>query len=250
MVFQDPYGSLNPRHTIGRIVSESWLGFPDVVPTARRAGRIDELLTMVGLSPAISSSRPGELSGGQRQRVGIARALAAEPNVLIADEAVSALDVSIQAQVVNLLSDLVTELNLCLLFVAHDLRVVKNIADRVAVMYLGRIVEVGTTDEVFSSPRHPYTQALLSAVPPTRPWRSRPGGRRKLSGEVPSPIDLPSGCGFRTRCWRALDVCSRVDPGLRRGTDGRLVSHGEESPAATPDHRFACHNPERGPGPA
>jgi oligopeptide transport system ATP-binding protein len=244
MVFQDPYGSLNPRHTIGRIVSESWLAFPDLVARPRHADRIAELLTMVGLSPALSSARPCELSGGQRQRVGIARAIAAEPKVLIADEAVSALDVSIQAQIVNLLSDLVRKLDLCLLFVAHDLRVVKNIADRVAVMYLGRIVETGPTEQVFSSPRHPYTQALLSAVPPTRPWREQAVGRRKLSGEVPSPIDLPSGCGFRTRCWRALDVCSHLDPGLRGGTEHGRVSHGEEVATDEPRHRFACHNPE------
>jgi oligopeptide transport system ATP-binding protein len=235
MVFQDPYGSLNPRHTVGRIVSEPWSAFPDLVPRDRRAQRVAELLTTVGLSPTLATARPGELSGGQRQRVGIARAIAAEPKMLIADEAVSALDVSVQAQVVNLMSDLVRRLVLCLLFVAHDLRVVKNIADRVAVMYLGRIVETGTTDQVFSEPLHPYTRALLSSVPPTRPWRPQAIRRRKLEGEVPSPIDIPSGCGFRTRCWRALKVCEEIDP--------QLEGHGSRREA---DHRAACHNPEFG----
>jgi oligopeptide transport system ATP-binding protein len=242
MVFQDPFGSLNPRHAIGRIVSEPWIAFPGLVPRSKRPKRIAELLEMVGLSPALASARPGELSGGQRQRVGIARAIAAQPAILVADEAVSALDVSVQAQVVNLLADLVERLGLCLLFVAHDLRVVKNIADRVAVMYLGRIVETGTTQEVFSHPRHPYTRALLSSVPPTRPWRAQKQVRQTLKGEVPSPIDLPSGCAFRSRCWRALEVCANVDPRLA----GESEWHGAAASdvAAGPRHRFACHNPE------
>ncbi len=236
MVFQDPYGSLNPRHSIGRIVSESWIAFPDLIPRKQWAARVGVLLDMVGLSPSLAASRPGQLSGGQRQRVGIARAIAAEPKVLVADEAVSALDVSVQAQVINLLSDLVGRLGLCLLFVAHDLRIVKNIADRVAVMYLGRIVETGSTQQVFSDPRHPYTRALLSSVPPTRPWRHQTSARRILRGEVPSPIDLPSGCGFRTRCWRAIDRCATDDPRLT-----------DQSPAAKTQgerHLAACHNPE------
>jgi oligopeptide/dipeptide ABC transporter ATP-binding protein len=232
MVFQDPYGSLNPRHTISRILSEPWIAFPDLLPRQKRPERIAELLAMVGLSPTFAEARPGELSGGQRQRVGIARAIAAEPKVLVADEAVSALDVSVQAQVVNLMSDLVRQLDLCLLFVAHDLRVVKNIADRVAVMYLGRIVEIGTTEQVFSDPQHPYTRALLSSVPPTRPWRSQAVERRKLEGEIPSPIDIGAGCGFRSRCWRALDVCASIDP--------RLEQHGP----GDGEHASACHNPE------
>lgn len=234
MVFQDPYGSLNPRHPVSRIVSEPWAAFPDLVAHDGRAARVKELLALVGLAPSLADARPGQLSGGQRQRVGIARAIAAEPKLLIADEAVSALDVSVQAQVVNLMSDLVRRLDLCLLFVAHDLRVVKNIANRVAVMYLGRIVETGTTEQVFSQPLHPYTRALLSSVPPTRPWRPQPIQRRKLEGEVPSPIDIPSGCGFRTRCWRALDVCAKVDP--------QLEPHG----AGGATHPAACHNPEFG----
>src|SRR5690606_7460049 len=160
------YGSLNPRFSVRRVISEPFMAFPDLVPKDRRRDRVMELLDLVGLSSSLAEVRPGELSGGQRQRVGIARAIAAEPKVLVADEAVSALDVSVQAQVVNLLSKLVDELGLCLLFVAHDLRVVKNIADRVAVMYLGRIVEAGSSEEVFTRPRHPYTSALLSSVPP------------------------------------------------------------------------------------
>jgi oligopeptide transport system ATP-binding protein len=235
MVFQDPYGSLNPRHSIRRIVSEPWIAFPDLIAKGDRERRVGELLDMVGLSPSLATARPGGLSGGQRQRVGIARAVAAEPKVLVADEAVSALDVSVQAQVINLMSDLVDRLGLCLLFVAHDLRVVRNIADRVAVMYLGRIVETGTTDQVFSDPMHPYTRALLSSVPPTRPWRPRAIERRKLEGEVPSPIDLPTGCGFRTRCWRATERCVRMDPQL---------SVPEVGAAGAQPHEVACHHPE------
>lgn len=243
MVFQDPYGSLNPRHSVRRIISEPWMAFPDLVPKSRRPERVAELLDLVGLSLSLADSRPGELSGGQRQRVGIARAIAAEPKVLVADEAVSALDVSVQAQVVNLLSKLVDELGLCLLFVAHDLRVVKNIADRVAVMYLGRVVETGTTQQVFSSPEHPYTRALLSSAPPTRPWRWHAIQRRKLLGEVPSPIDIPSGCGFRTRCWRALDRCATIDPQLEVHCRGNETS-GPAHEASGPAHEAACHNPE------
>jgi oligopeptide/dipeptide ABC transporter ATP-binding protein len=234
MVFQDPYGSLNPRFSVRRIISEPFMAFPDLVAKDRRSDRVLELLDLVGLSSSLADARPGELSGGQRQRVGIARAIAAKPKVLVGDEAVSALDVSVQAQVVNLLSKLVDELGLCLLFVAHDLRVVKNIAHRVAVMYLGRIVETGTTEQVFSRPRHPYTSALLSSVPPTRPWRTHATQRRKLAGEIPSPIDIPSGCGFRTRCWRAIDRCVTIDP--------PLDTHRETSEAG-PIHEAACHNP-------
>jgi oligopeptide/dipeptide ABC transporter ATP-binding protein len=233
MVFQDPFGSLNPKHAVGRIISEPWFAYPELVPQDRREQRIAELMNMVGLSPRLARSRPSALSGGQRQRVGIARAIAANPRVLIADEAVSALDVSVQAQIVNLLSDLVAELNVCLLFIAHDLRVVKNIADRVAVMYLGRVVEVGSTEAVFSNPQHPYTRALLSSVPPTRPWRQTGSGRVKLEGEVPSPIDVPAGCAFRSRCWRSLDTCRTIDPKLSEAG----------SASASGEHRVACHNP-------
>jgi peptide/nickel transport system ATP-binding protein/oligopeptide transport system ATP-binding protein len=211
MVFQDPYASLNPRATIRQILEE-----PMRIHGAGRAGRgprVRELLDLVHLPAAVSGRRPHEFSGGQRQRIAIARALALQPTFLVLDEPVSALDMSIQAQILNLLGDLRRELGLSYLFIAHDLSAVGHISARVAVMYLGKIVEVGERDTVFRRPQHPYTNALLSAVPtPAR----RHGGRRRivLAGDLPSPMSPPSGCRFRTRCWRATEICAEQEPPL------------------------------------
>jgi peptide/nickel transport system ATP-binding protein len=225
MVFQDPYGSLNPRMRIGKILAEP-LAIHDVVAKSDRESEVDRLLDLVGL-PASSKSRfPHEFSGGQRQRIGIARALAPRPQFVVADEPVSALDVSIQAQIVNLLKDLQERLDLALLFIAHDLAVVAETSDRVGVMYLGRLVEEGTTSSVFGSPQHPYTVSLLSAVPVPEPGT----GRRRiiLPGEPPSPTDPPGGCPFHTRCPIAEDRCRNEEP--------KLVS-------TPPGQAAACHFP-------
>ncbi|TCO26205.1 oligopeptide transport system ATP-binding protein [Kribbella steppae] len=217
LVHQDPYTSLNPRMTIGAIVREPLEIHPDVVPRAQRHAAVAELLEMVGLNPDYMERLPHQFSGGQRQRVGIARALALRPKVLVCDEPVSALDVSVQAQIINLLERLQRELGLSYVFIAHDLAVVQHIADRVAVMYLGRFVEEGGHEQVYEQPRHPYTKALLAAVPqPDRSARHRPL-ELVLQGEPPSPLNPPSGCHFRTRCWQAQDRCSVDDPALQRG---------------------------------
>ncbi len=213
MIFQDPYASLNPRMTVGKIVSEPLL-VHHVGSNKEREERVEYLLDKVGLNPYFVNRYPHEFSGGQRQRIGIARALALDPSFIVCDEPISALDVSIQAQVVNLLEELQHELNLTYLFIAHDLSMVRHICDRVAVMYLGKIVEVAETEELYTNPLHPYTQALLSAVPVPDPKVEAQRKRIILKGDVPSPINPPKGCNFNTRCPVAIDVCHGEEPVL------------------------------------
>ena len=218
LIFQDPYASLNPRMTIGQTIGEP-LMLHNVVPPAQRRQRIAALLEMVGLRPEQANRYPHEFSGGQRQRVVIARALASEPRAIICDEAVSALDVSIQAQILNLLKDLQSRLGLALVFISHDLGVVKHIADRVAVMYLGKLVEIGTADMIFSAPRHPYTQALLAAIPVAAP-ALRERHAATLHGDLPSPLAPPQGCRLHTRCPHARPACQGVNMALDVEPDG------------------------------
>lgn len=212
MIFQDPFASLNPRMTVGQIVSEPWSIFPETLPKAQWKDRISELLVRVGLNADDAGRYPHQFSGGQRQRIGIARALALNPEIIVCDEPFSALDVSIQAQVINLLEELQTQFDLSYIIIAHDLSVIRHCSDRVAVMYLGKIVEIGTWDQVYNNPLHPYTQALISAMPEIKAVDRRE--RIILEGEVPSSIDPPSGCRFRTRCSRAQLRCAEAVPEL------------------------------------
>ena len=223
MVFQDPYASLNPRMTVGNIVSEP-MQIHKLVPKNERTERVQDLLQTVGLNPYFANRYPHEFSGGQRQRIGIARALAANPDFIVCDEPVSALDVSIQAQVVNLLEDLQDKLGLTYLFIAHDLSVVRHISDRVAVMYLGKIVEMADRNALYDDPLHPYTKALLSAVPIPDPVIEKQRERIILTGDVPSPINPPSGCHFHTRCPYVMDVCKQQDPKFVDQGGGHFVA--------------------------
>jgi oligopeptide/dipeptide ABC transporter ATP-binding protein len=221
LVFQDPYASLNPRMRVRSIVGEG-IEIHKLARGREKEARIAELLAMVGMSADAMDRLPHEFSGGQRQRIGIARALAVNPRFLVLDEPVSALDVSIQAQIINLLQDLQEKLKLTYLFIAHDLRVVEHISNRVAIMYLGKIVEIASRDEIYQNPRHPYTRALLSAIPSIDPAH-RPE-RIKLPGEMPSPMNPPSGCAFHPRCPYAKDVCDSVEPKLETGRGGHAVA--------------------------
>jgi peptide/nickel transport system ATP-binding protein len=232
MIFQDPYSSLNPRHTVGTIVGAPFR-LQKTKSRAQIKPAVQELLELVGLSPEHYNRYPHEFSGGQRQRIGVARALALRPKLIVADEPVSALDVSIQAQVVNLLEDLQDELDLTYVVIAHDLSVVRHICDRVAVMYLGKIVELGERGSVYSAPMHPYTTALLSAVPQPDPARRHDRRERiLLTGDVPSPLNPPQACRFHTRCWKAQEICRTQEPLLTE---------------LAPGHQVACHFPENGP---
>lgn len=224
LIFQDPYSSLNPRHTVGAIIGAP-LRVHNLVPKGRELDRVRELLEVVGLNPEHYNRYPHEFSGGQRQRIGIARALAVQPKVIVADEPVSALDVSIQAQVMNLLEDLRKEFTIAFVFIAHDLGVVRHFCDRVAVMYLGRVAEIADRDALYGTPQHPYTQALLSAVPDLGVVRGgAPKTRIRLAGDVPGPMDPPTGCRFRSRCWKAEDVCATTTPPLRQVGDGQAAA--------------------------
>ncbi|MFD7340843.1 ABC transporter ATP-binding protein [Streptomyces violascens] len=232
MIFQDPYASLNPRQTVGDIIANPML-VNAIKPPGGVERRVRELLETVGLNPEHYNRFPHEFSGGQRQRIGVARALGMEPRLIVADEPVSALDVSIQAQVVNLLQNLQRELDIAFLFIAHDLAIVRHFSQRVAVMYLGRIVEVGDRESIYRRPRHPYTHALLSAVPEAVVDEEGEGRERiRLAGDVPSPVDPPSGCRFRTRCWKAQERCATQTPPLVRIEGSRE------------GHLTACHFPE------
>ena len=226
IIFQDPYSSLNPRHSIGQIIGDP-MRIQGIVTRANEKAEVQDLMQRVGLNPEHYNRYPHEFSGGQRQRIGIARALSLQPSVIVADEPVSALDVSIQAQILNLLENLQKDLGLSYVFIAHDLSVVRHIADQVAVMYLGRIVEQVTTDKLYENPLHPYTKALISAVPVPDPRIERSRQRILLEGDLPSPLNLPAGCSFKSRCWKSTELCDTL-PTL----------------IAQDDHFVACHHPE------
>ncbi|MEU6463955.1 dipeptide ABC transporter ATP-binding protein [Streptomyces sp. NPDC046976] len=230
MIFQDPYASLNPRQTVGKIIAGP-MEINGINPPGGRENRVRELLEIVGLNPEHFNRFPHEFSGGQRQRIGVARALALEPKLIVADEPVSALDVSIQAQVVNLLQKVQQELGIAFVFIAHDLAIVRHFSQRVAVMYLGKIMEIADREDLYDNPRHPYTRALLSAVPEAT-VDEEPRERIRLVGDVPSPINPPSGCRFRTRCWKATEKCATEAPPLVQVEGNK------------PGHLTACHYPE------
>ncbi|MER5500732.1 MULTISPECIES: ABC transporter ATP-binding protein [unclassified Streptomyces] len=234
MVFQDPYTSLNPRMTVGDIIGEPYEIHPEVAPKGDRRRKVQDLLDVVGLNPEYINRYPHQFSGGQRQRIGIARGLALNPEIIVADEPVSALDVSVQAQVVNLLDRLQAEFELAYVFIAHDLSIVRHISDRVGVMYLGRIVEIGSDEQIYDHPTHPYTQALLSAVPVPDPTAREHRERIILHGDVPSPANPPSGCRFRTRCWKAQERCELEVPLLAVPAVFRLTE-------TMAKHDSACH---------
>jgi oligopeptide/dipeptide ABC transporter ATP-binding protein len=230
MIFQDPFASLNPRHTVGTLIGAAF-EIQGITPEGGVEAEVQRLMKRVGLNPEHINRYPHEFSGGQRQRIGVARAIALKPKLIVADEPVSALDVSIQAQVVNLLEDLQDEFNMAYIFVAHDLSVVQHISDRVIVMYLGKVMEEAEKVDLFTHPRHPYTKALLSAVPVADPIKGRKRERIILQGDLPSPVNPPAGCVFNTRCWKAQDKCRTEVP--------QLMQIGND-----PSHRIACHYPE------
>ncbi|WP_425829968.1 ABC transporter ATP-binding protein [Streptomyces fractus] len=234
MVFQDPYTSLNPRMTVGDIIGETYEIHPEVAPKGDRRRKVQDLLDVVGLNPEYINRYPHQFSGGQRQRIGIARGLALNPEVIICDEPVSALDVSVQAQVINLMEKLQDEFNLSYLFIAHDLSIVRHISDRVGVMYLGKMAEIGSDAQIYDHPTHPYTQALLSAVPVPDPEAREGRERILLSGDVPSPANPPSGCSFRTRCWKAQDKCAQETPLL-------AIPERFKASDTLAAHESACH---------
>ncbi len=238
LVFQDPYTSLNPRMTVGDIIGEPFEIHPEVAPKGNRRKAVQDLLDVVGLNPEYINRYPHQFSGGQRQRIGIARGLALKPEIIICDEPVSALDVSVQAQVINLLDQLQSEFNLSYVFIAHDLSIVRHISDRVGVMYLGKMVEIGTEEQIYEHPTHPYTQALLSAVPVPDPTGREHRQRIILSGELPSPANPPSGCRFRTRCWKAQPRCAEEEPLLANpeGMTGEALHHSACHFAAEREH--------------
>lgn len=246
MIFQDPYSSLNPRKTVGSIIGEPYIIHRLERDEEARKKKVQDLMDLVGLNPEHYNRFPHEFSGGQRQRIGVARALAVNPSVIVADEPVSALDVSIQAQILNLLADLKRELGLTIVFIAHDLSVVRHVCDRIAVMYLGKVVEIADSDDLFQDPRHPYTRALLSAVPVADPVAAKTRKRVVLTGDIPSPTNPPSGCRFHTRCPRAQELAATLPPdsdGHHRDVPEACSNEVPELQSVGANHSAACWYP-------